>query len=120
VTALLVGWRKRSRVGRRPRPFQVGQQADSADSTPDYPILVYQNGGFGIPDEEIDVAANPNTTCTNPDEMIVEGRDWTNSNSWAWSPYEYPHPLRSEAEVATTVTNLTISGGVSFGGGVSF
>lgn len=82
-------------AGGYPRPYQVGQQTVSTDATPDYPILIMGNTGFGIPANEIDVAANPNTTCSNPGTLIVSGRDYSTNNAWAWVPYEYPHPLAS-------------------------
>lgn len=81
--------------GAYPRQYQVGQSTGSTDATPDHPIAIFGNTGFGVPSNEIDTAANPNVSCSSPGTYIQSGRDYVTSNTW-WTAYEYPHPLRAE------------------------
>lgn len=80
--------------GSYPRQYQTGQGTQSPDATPNYPIEIFGNTGYGVPGGEILVAENPNNACATPGSFIQSGRDYTTSNTW-WSAYEYPHPLRA-------------------------
>lgn len=82
--------------GAYPRQYQTGQSTQTADTTPNHPIYIAGNTGFGVPAGEIDVAGNPNppNDCSSPSTYIQLGRDYVTTN-WGWVAYAYPHPLRT-------------------------
>lgn len=82
--------------GTYPRQYQTGQSTQTADATPNHPIYIAGNTGFGVPAGEIDVAGNPNApnACGSPGTYIQLGRDYVTTN-WGWVAYPYPHPLRT-------------------------
>lgn len=82
--------------GAYPVRYQVGQTSDTADATPDYPLAIFGNTGAGTSDSNfITQNQNPNNSCANPSSYIQAGRDYVTSNTWGWSSYTYPHPLRA-------------------------
>lgn len=90
-----------------PIRYQVGQSTDTADATPDNPILVFGNTGAGASDSNFILVAENGTgggghTCSNPASFIQAGRDYNTSNTWGWTKYQYPHPLRSSLLPAPT------------------
>lgn len=102
-------------AGAYPRQYQVGQSSQAPDSTPDNPILIFGNTGYGA--QSIAVGENPNVACSNVGGYIQENRDYFKSNSWNWIPYTYPHPARaaltgtppppSDTTAPSTPTNLS-------------
>lgn len=82
--------------GSYPVRYAVGQSTDSADATPDNPFLIFGNTGAGASSGNfIAISENPNNSCGSPSSYIQSGRDYATSNTWGWTAYTYPHPLRS-------------------------
>ena len=90
--------------GAYPRTYQVGQAEVPADSTPNFPLLIFGNTGTGAAGGTgtLEIVENPNNPCSNPTSFIQAGRDYQTSNTWGWVAYPYPHPLRSGAAPAAT------------------
>jgi hypothetical protein len=82
-----------------PVGWQVGQLFFTTDATPDKPLLLFGNTGYGL--QDIAIGENPAHTCSSPATFIQSGRDYMTSNSWTWTPYTYPHPLRGGSPPST-------------------
>lgn len=113
-----------------PVPFQIGQLAPAGDgdglslptpeNPPSHPTLIFGNGpgpnsngpadaGF-ISLEQLGTGGGGFTTCSNPGNYIVAGRDYALSNVWGWVPFTYPHPLIGAAvTLPGTPTGLTVN-----------
>ena len=84
-----------------PIRYQIGQTTDTADATPDAPLLIYSNTGAGSSSGNfIDLRGNDTGggghTCGDPETYIQSGRDYATSNTWNWQAYTYPHPLAGD------------------------
>ena len=81
--------------GPYPLAYQVGQVVQSPENPPSKPLLIYGNTGTGSSSGNfIAIGANPFGGCGNPGSYIQAGRDYQTSNTWGWTKYPYPHPLR--------------------------
>lgn len=81
-----------------PIRYQIGQTADTADSTPDKPLLIFGNTGAGASSGNFISLRGNDTgagghTCSTPSTFIQSGRDYQTSNTWGWTAFTYPHPL---------------------------
>ena len=84
-----------------PMTYQVGQAEVPADATPDFPIIITGNTGAGAGSGNfITIGENPNNACATPGDYIQSGRDYVTSNTWGWTAYTYPHPLRDDSPPA--------------------
>jgi hypothetical protein len=81
-----------------PRDYQVGQNGQTPDATPDQPALIFGNTGTAIAAGLIDLSGTngESITCSSPGDYIQSGRDYETSNTWSWEAYPYPHPLRAD------------------------
>ncbi len=81
-----------------PLQYQVGQSTISADSTPDQPALVFGNTGSAIAAGLITLTGlnGAGITCSVPGDYVQSGRDYETTNTWGWTAYTYPHPLRAD------------------------
>ena len=80
-----------------PLRYQVGQDTDRADATPDHPFIISGNTGAGAASDLFIVIVGESgegITCSSPNDYIRSGRDYVTSNTWGFSKYTYPHPLR--------------------------
>lgn len=108
-------------TGSYPRQYQVGQSTQATDSTPDEPLLIFGNTWTGHT-ESITLGENPLDSCSAPGDFIQDNRDYDRSNSWSWTPYTYPHPLRAAAgssytgqlRLNSTGSRPSLSGGAPF------
>lgn len=80
-----------------PLDFQFGQSTITPDATPDQPYLVVDNTGTGVGAGFITISGEngEGITCASPGDYIQSGRDYVTTNTWGWTGYTYPHPLRS-------------------------
>jgi len=90
-----------------PIGYQVGQSATPADATPDRPLLIFGNTAGNTsngPGDSNFIAFgdNPGGACGSPSSYIQSGRDYMPSNTWGWTAYAYPHPLRTSGSGNTT------------------
>lgn len=79
-----------------PMQYQVGQSNQSPENPPTHPLAIFGNTGAGTTDSNFISVAGSDTAgppCATPDDYIQEGRDYVFSNTWGWTPYQYPHPL---------------------------
>jgi hypothetical protein len=87
-------------LGGYPRRYQVGQSTKTETTPPAKPYLIYGNTGAGVNSAQwIQISENNSgasyTECSNPTDYIQVGRDYETSNTWSYSKYTYPHPLRA-------------------------
>lgn len=81
-----------------PLAYQFGQSTQAPDATPNQPALIFGNTGSGTGAGFITISgtSGEGITCSAPNDYIQSGRDYMTSNTWGWTAYTYPHPLRFE------------------------
>jgi hypothetical protein len=81
-----------------PLAYQVGQNGQTPDATPNQPALIFGNTGTAIAAGLISISGTSGggITCGSPGDYIQNGRDYETSNTWGWTAYPYPHPLRAD------------------------
>ena len=79
-----------------PLRYEVGQDTNLADATPNHPFIISGNTGNGASSRNflsISGLSGEGITCSAPNDYIRPGRDFVTSNTWGFSKYTYPHPL---------------------------
>jgi hypothetical protein len=81
-----------------PLAYQVGQNGQTPDATPNQPALIFGNTGTAVSAGLIQISGTngEGITCGSPTSYIQNGRDYETSNTWGWTAYPYPHPLRAD------------------------
>jgi len=88
--------------GSYPIQYQVGQTNQTPQGAPTQPLAIYGNIGPGASDSNFITVGSSDTggggfSCGNPSAYIQQGRDYVLSQTWAYTPYTYPHPLQAES-----------------------
>lgn len=91
---------------------------------PTVPVYVWENwhGGIAVTAIVGNVSLNTGTNSYIPrvDEIIIEGRDYTNGVAKpGWTPFTYPHPLVAARTASPVIPPVVIGGNVIMRGGVS-
>lgn len=100
--------------GTYPIQYQIGQTNFTPESTPSRPLMIFGNIAGphtnGPADSNfITVGSGPVSTCGNPGAYIQQGRDYVLSQTWAWTPYPYPHQLNTGGGGDVTAPVCTIT-----------
>ncbi len=82
-----------------PAPHQVGQLTNIRDTTPDFPVAIWNNTGAGTGSGNFISLSNfsPDQCGGGPPvtDYIQSGRDYITSAPSAYTKFTYPHPLRT-------------------------
>jgi len=75
--------------GAWPIQYQVGQTSITAAS-PVKPLVILNNSS----PQNISISEGPIATCGSPSTYVQSGRDYVFTQTWSYTKYTYPHPLR--------------------------